>query len=164
MLVWVCLVTFSISLQTKKAGSESNDVIQKANMIIVWKSSRKMSLFYNKTLLKSYRIRLGFNPVGHKVKEGDGRTPEGRYFITHHNPKSKYHLSLGINYPNQKDRSDAKKRGVDPGGDIYIHGAPQNIFRHIFTDWTGGCIAVHDHEIEEIYRSVPDGTVIYIYG
>ena len=135
-----------------------------ANMIVVWKSQRKMALFKNKTLLKTYTIRLGFNPIGHKQKEGDGRTPEGRYFITHHNPNSAYHLSLGINYPNNNDLRRAKKLGLKPGKDIYIHGGPKNIFTHFFLDWTGGCIAVLDREIEEIYAMVPDGTVIYIYS
>jgi murein L,D-transpeptidase YafK len=137
---------------------------QQANLIVVWKSKRKMSLFRNKSLIKTYNIRLGFSPIGHKKKEGDGKTPEGRYFISHHNPNSSYHLSLGINYPNKKDISEARKNSVDPGGDIFIHGGPKNLLTHLFKDWTGGCIAVHDHEIEEIYRLVPDGTVIYIYS
>ena len=123
-----------------------------------------MSLFHNQNLLKTYTIRLGFNPIGHKQREGDGKTPEGRYFITHHNPNSAYHKSLGISYPNSEDRANALKKKVSPGSDIFIHGGPKNIFTHFFRDWTGGCIAVFDNEIEEIYNLVPDGTVVYIYS
>ena len=135
-----------------------------ADMVIVWKSRRRMALFFKRQLLKSYRIRLGFNPIGHKQEEGDGRTPEGRYFITHHNPKSAYHMSLGLNYPNKKDKKAAAIRNSDPGKDIFIHGGPKNILMHLFTDWTNGCIAVLNNEIEEIYKLVPDGTVVYIYS
>ena len=146
----------------KKA--EATQPMTRANMVIVWKSKRRMALFSNKRLLKSYRIRLGFNPVGHKQHEGDGKTPEGRYFVTHHNPKSSYHMSLGISYPNKEDIKNAKNRKQPPGKDIFIHGGPTNIFLHLFKDWTNGCIAVLDHEIEEIYKLVPDGTVVYIYA
>lgn len=157
-----CGLSLSLLVSTKPSLA-SNSLNRKANLIVVWKSKRKMSLFHNKTLIKTYNIRLGFDPIGHKREEGDGKTPEGRYFISHHNPKSSYHLSLGINYPNKTDISKAKRRGVDPGGDIFIHGGPKNMLTHFFKDWTGGCIAVYDHEIEEIYQLVPDGTVIYIY-
>ena len=144
--------------------SQARSSSLKANMVIIWKNKRKMSLFRNKILLKTYTIRLGFNPTGHKQKEGDGRTPEGRYFITHHNPHSAYHKSLGVSYPNKKDTENAKKRNEAPGKDIFIHGGPKNMLTHFFRDWTGGCIAVFDNEIEEIYQLVPDGTVIYIYA
>ncbi len=135
-----------------------------ADLIVVWKSKRKMSLFFQKKHIKTYNIKLGFNPIGPKQKEGDGKTPEGRYFITHHNPNSAYHLSLGINYPNQKDMKNAKEKGFDAGGNIFIHGGPENFFTQLFVDWTKGCIAVYDHEIEEIYQMVPDGTTVYIYS
>lgn len=159
---WISRLSLSLLVSTKPIFALHKFNL-KANLIVVWKSKRKMSLFHNKKLIKTYNIRLGFNPIGHKKQEGDGKTPEGRYFISHHNPNSSYHLSLGINYPNKSDISKAKQRGVDPGGDIFIHGGPKNILTHFFRDWTGGCIAVYDHEIEEIYQLVPDGTVIYIY-
>ena len=92
--------------------SYAKSTLLKANMVVIWKNKRKMSLFRNKILLKTYPIRLGFNPIGHKQKEGDGRTPEGRYFITHHNPNSAFHKSLGISYPNSQDKKNAKKRLV----------------------------------------------------
>ena len=149
----------SLSLMSQ---AKSNSLA--ANMVVVWKNKRKMSLYRNKTRLKTYSIRLGFNPIGHKQKEGDGRTPEGRYFITHHNPNSAYHKSLGISYPNGQDIKKAKKRNETPGKDIFIHGGPKNILTQFFKDWTGGGIAVFDNEIEEIYHLVPDGTVVYIYA
>ena len=144
--------------------TEASSNLSKANMIIIWKRKRKMALFYNRTLIKTYSIRLGFNPIGHKQREGDGRTPEGRYFITHHNPNSAYHKSLGISYPNSEDRANALERKESPGSDIFIHGGPRNMLTHFFRDWTGGCIAVFDNEIDEIYHLVPDGTVVYIYS
>ena len=159
------MFVFSGLIQTISVSiAQSNSYPNKANMIVVWKSKRKMSLFYNRKLIKTYRIRLGFNPIGHKKREGDGKTPEGRYFITHHNPNSAYHKSLGISYPNSKDKADARKRQESPGNNIFIHGGPKNIITHFFRDWTGGCIAVFDNEIEEIYQLVPDGTVVYIYS
>ena len=144
--------------------SQAEGPLLKANIVIVWKNQRKMYLYKDKILLKTYAIRLGFNPIGHKQKEGDGRTPEGRYFITHHNPNSAYHKSLGLSYPNKEDKENAIKRKEPPGKDIFIHGGPKNIFTHFFKDWTGGCIAVFDNEIDEIYQLVPDGTVVYIYS
>ena len=159
------IIAWSAVLQLLTFSSaQSKSELIKANMIIIWKSKRRMSLFHNRSLIKTYRIRLGFNPVGHKQKEGDGKTPEGRYFITHHNPNSTYHKSLGISYPNAKDKANALKRKEAPGSNIFIHGGPQNVLRHFFSDWTSGCIAVFDNEIEEIYRLVPDGTVVYIYS
>ena len=159
----IAISTLFLFNSTVKKTEAARSVSQ-ANMIIVWKSKRRMGLFINKKLLKSYRIRLGFSPVGHKKREGDGKTPEGRYFITHHNPKSLYHMSLGLSYPNKEDKRNARDRQVSPGKDIFIHGGPKNIFVHFFKDWTNGCIAVLDHEIEEIYKLVPDGTVVYIYS
>jgi murein L,D-transpeptidase YafK len=117
-------------------------------------------------VLRSYRIALGFDPVGHKVKEGDGRTPEGRYAIEWRNPRSAYHLSLRISYPNDVDRLRAGELGVDPGGDIMIHGLPNGVGAgergHPERDWTRGCIAVSDVEMEEIWALVADGTAVEI--
>ncbi|AMY71779.1 L,D-transpeptidase family protein [Frigidibacter mobilis] len=129
--------------------------------IYVNKSARKMYLLHQKEVLKSYEIALGFAPQGHKQFEGDGRTPEGLYYINRRNPNSAYHLSIGISYPNPNDREAAKAMGKHPGGDIFIHGqAGKNKGRP--PDWTAGCIAVDDAEIEDIYAMVRDGTPIYI--
>ena len=132
------------------------------DLIVVWKSKRRLTLFKNQKPLKSYFIRLGFDPIGPKRKEGDGRTPEGSYRITHKNPSSAFHKSLGISYPNENDKLLAKQYGVSPGKDIFIHGGPKNLFTHIFFDWTEGCIAVTDSEIDEIYNAVLINTPIYI--
>ena len=104
---------------------------KKPNLVVIWKKKRVLALYNRDELIKAYRIRLGFNPKGQKQKEGDGRTPEGKYFITHKNPYSKFFLSLGLNYPNQADRTRAAGKGNNPGSDIYIHGlGKKNIFLH----------------------------------
>ena len=127
----------------------------------VHKSDRKMYLLSGTRVLKAYTIHLGGYPIGHKQFEGDGKTPEGRYFITHRNPGSAYHLSLGISYPNDVDRAYAVSQGRETGGDIFIHG--QNNRGPSRGDWTFGCIAVTDREVEQIYSMVNPGTVINIY-
>lgn len=129
--------------------------------IEVHKDARRMYLLSGPTVIKSYKIKLGGNPVGHKQFEGDGKTPEGAYVITHRNPNSAYHLSLGISYPNQADIEFAKAAGKKPGGDIFIHGGPREKTRG--RDWTAGCIAVSDRQIEEIYAMVRPGTPIHIF-
>jgi murein L,D-transpeptidase YafK len=126
----------------------------------VHKTDRKMYLLHNDTVLKTYDVALGFAPVGHKQVEGDGRTPEGTYWISHKNPKSSFHLSLGISYPNDADRAYARSIGERPGGDIFIHGGPtQRVFQR---DWTAGCIAVTNRQMEVIYSMVNPGTPIHI--
>lgn len=129
--------------------------------IEVHKADRKMYLLSGKTVVKSYRINLGGNPIGHKQFEGDGKTPEGAYFITHKNPDSRYHLSLGISYPDASDVAFAKAHGKPPGGDIFVHGGPNE--RGKKGDWTAGCIAVTDRQMEEIYAMVSPGTPIFIF-
>lgn len=128
--------------------------------IHVAKDRRRMYLLNGTDVLARYDIGLGFAPQGHKNQSGDGRTPEGLYFIDRRNPNSAYHLSIGISYPNAADIAAAKAAGVDPGGDIFIHGTAQNGGRA--RDWTAGCIAVTDAEIEQIYAMVRDGTPVYI--
>lgn len=128
--------------------------------IQVHKADRKIYLLHNGEVLESFDIALGFAPVGHKQFEGDGKTPEGLYFITHRNPRSAYHLSLGISYPNDQDRAAAEALGKEPGGDIFIHGGPRGPITQ--DDWTWGCIAVTDRQIEKIYSMVNPGTPIWI--
>lgn len=130
--------------------------------IVVEKRKRRLTLYRNNKPFKTYRIGLGFNPTGHKTFEGDGRTPEGRYYIWTKNPRSSYYLSLGISYPNQQDVARARAYGRSPGGDIFIHGASRNPQDRGKQDWTAGCIAVTDQEIAEMYRLVGVGTVIDI--
>jgi len=129
--------------------------------IFVYKEQRKMLLMHNSKILKTYKFDLGFAPVGDKEIEGDGKTPEGNYFINRRNPNSSYHLSLGISYPNASDRAHARSLGKSPGGDIFIHGRGPRI-KNPENDWTWGCIAVKDREIETIYAMVKNGTPITI--
>jgi murein L,D-transpeptidase YafK len=128
--------------------------------IQVHKADRKMYLLHNDKVLKSYEIALGFAPVGHKQFEGDGKTPEGQYFISHKNPNSNYHLSLRISYPNEADANFADEAGESPGGDIFIHGGPNGPISQ--RDWTWGCVSVSDKEMEVIYSMVQPNTPIYI--
>jgi murein L,D-transpeptidase YafK len=138
-----------------------------ADSIHVFKAAHQMALVRNGQVIKRYAIALGGNPLGHKQREGDRRTPEGNYTISGRNPKSSYHLSLRISYPNEADRARAAARNVPPGGDIMIHGLPNGLgslgAKHREADWTDGCIAVTDAEIEEIWALVPDGTPIRIH-
>ncbi len=129
--------------------------------IDVFKDERLMLLYHHDEVLETYEIELGFAPEGHKQREGDGRTPEGEYFIDRRNPNSEWYLSIGISYPNEEDRALAEEAGVSPGGDIFIHGTPRP-FRRI-DDWTVGCIAVTNAEMRQIYAMVENGTMIVIY-
>ncbi|MFP5478646.1 MAG: murein L,D-transpeptidase family protein [Alphaproteobacteria bacterium] len=126
----------------------------------VHKGDRKMYLFHHDRVLKSYDIGLGFAPEGHKQFEGDGKTPEGQYYISHKNPNSQFHLSLGISYPNPTDIAFAEAQGKSPGGDIFIHGGPKG--RVSTRDWTWGCVALTDKEMEVVYSMVNPGTPIFI--
>jgi murein L,D-transpeptidase YafK len=137
-----------------------------ADGIIVNKSKRQMLLVREGKVIRRYKIGLGQSPVGPKQRQGDSKTPEGLYTISGRNPASNYHLALQISYPNDADAERARVAGEDPGGDIMIHGLPNGEAeseKHArMTDWTAGCIAVMDEEIEEIWRLVPDGTPIQI--
>lgn len=149
------------------AGCSAGPHIPKYNgpevtRVVVVKERRKMYLLHNDQILKDYQIGLGFAPDGDKKVEGDGRTPEGRYVIDRRNPNSNFYLSVGISYPNEDDIAEAKALGADPGGNIFIHGEARKN-RGKGPDWTAGCIAVKDKEIEQVYAMVQDGTVIDIF-
>jgi len=131
--------------------------------VVVNKTERKMYLLHHNKVLKSHDFDLGFAPDGHKYEEGDGRTPEGTYLIDRRNPDSKFHLSIGISYPNAFDRAQAHARDKSPGGDIFIHGQPNGFKGRKGPDWTAGCIAVTNKEMEWIYAMVRDGTPITLY-
>ncbi len=129
--------------------------------VIVNKGDRRMFLMHHDRVLENYDIKLGFAPIGHKYFEGDGRTPEGVYRIDRRNPNSKFHLSIGISYPNEIDVETAKLLGKPPGGDIFIHGQAAPKMKNK-ADWTWGCISVSNKEIEQVYSMVRDGTPITI--
>ena len=137
-----------------------------ADLIKVDKTARTLTLLRGTDVIKTYRVSLGSSPLGHKSREGDGRTPEGRYSIDSRNPHSRFHLGLHISYPNAEDRRSAQQRGVPPGGDIMIHGLPNGLSwlnrLHLRRDWTDGCMAVTNSEMEEIWAHVATGTAIEI--
>jgi len=139
--------------------------VPQASYIHVNKSKREMVLLdAQQQVMKSYKVALGFDPLGQKIREGDGKTPEGLYKITYKNPHSRFRKSLKISYPSETDRALASEMGYAPGGDIVIHGIGRSTrARQMrYRDWTWGCIAVKDYEIDQIYASVPSGTPILI--
>ena len=137
-----------------------------ADKILIEKQARRLTLISKGEVLKTYKIALGGNTIGPKERQGDNKTPEGTYAIDSRNKGSLYHLALHISYPNEKDKKRAKERGVSPGGNIMIHGIKNGFSwvgdAHAEVDWTKGCIAVTDEEIEEIGKVVPNGTIVEI--
>lgn len=140
--------------------------LQKADKVVVFKSKRLMILMREGDILKTYKVALGVQPDGHKIKAGDKRTPEGTYVLDSRKWDSRFHRAIHISYPNESDIRNARKFGLSPGRDIMIHGLPDKLEYvgklHSLADWTDGCIAVTNSEIEEIWHLVPDGTPIEI--
>lgn len=138
----------------------------KADVVLVEKSTNKMYLFQNGEVIREYDVAFGLNPVGHKRQEGDMRTPEGRYLIDYKNYNSKFYKSLNISYPNEQDLARAVARGVSAGDDIVIHGMPNEIGNYLGQikprNWTQGCIAVRNHEMDELFNLIEVDTVIEI--
>jgi murein L,D-transpeptidase YafK len=136
----------------------------KADLLVVEKAQRKLLAYSHGILLRSYSVSLGREPIGAKMRQGDRRTPEGQYFVDAHNPASSFHRALHVSYPSAVDVARARSAGYDPGGEIMIHGIHNGLGwvgrAHRVVDWTVGCIAVTDPDIEELYRIVPDGTRI----
>lgn len=157
-LVVICLALGLSGCASKFKPYHGPEVTQ----IIVNKGERKMYLLHHDKVLKDYNFGLGFAPVGDKKVRGDGKTPEGDYFIDRRNPNSAFYLSIGISYPNEQDIAEAEALGRSPGGDIFIHGRPNNGKRRKGRDWTAGCITVTNREMRDIYAMVRDGTPIRI--
>lgn len=138
----------------------------KVDKVLVLKADRKLQLLSGETVVREYKIALGRNPVGPKERQGDSKTPEGAYVIDFRNRHSQFHRSLHITYPTAAQRREARRRGYSAGGDIFIHGLPNGQGKlgkaHLLVDWTDGCIAVTNEEIEEIWALVKDGTPIEI--
>jgi murein L,D-transpeptidase YafK len=139
---------------------------ERIELVRVHKSQRLMELVAEGKPVRSYSIAIGDNPVGHKQRQGDERTPEGQYVLDWRNPRSAFTKSIHISYPNEADKEVARKAGVDPGGMIMIHGQFKGYgwWAWLFQmfDWTDGCIAVTDEEMAEIWEMVPNGTPIEI--
>ena len=134
--------------------------------VVVYKHERKLVLLSAGKEIKSYRVALGSEPVGPKTRQGDHRTPEGSYLLDSRNPSSHFYKAFHISYPNSKDIANARKLGVSPGGDIMLHGLPKGYAwvgtAHVMHDWTDGCIAVTNEEMDELWKLVPVGTPIEI--
>ena len=153
-----------LALRPQSASDPPLPALASADNVIVLKGERKLLLMKGGEVLKAYSVSLGANPVGPKIRQGDSRTPEGTYVLDQHNANSQFHRSIHISYPNSRDLARARKMGVPPGGDLFIHGVPNDYHgpSENLGDWTHGCIAVTNAEIDEIWRAVADGTPIKI--
>jgi murein L,D-transpeptidase YafK len=157
------LFAFAVSLQALAANDPPLPPSAKADKVVVLKSYRQLLLMKGDEVLKRYIVSLG-DPIGPKVRQGDHKTPEGNYILDRHNANSQFHRSIHISYPSAEDVARAKSRGVSAGGELYIHGLPNEFRGHsdALGDWTEGCIAVSNAEMDEIWRAVADGTPIEI--
>ncbi len=154
----VCLLTTCLLASVQQP--------KRADKVLVVKHTRELQLLNGGRVFKTYKVALGGEPNGPKTQQGDHKTPEGSYVLDRRNARSQFHRALHISYPNAKDREQARKRGIAPGGDIMLHGLPNGYgaigTAHRLKDWTDGCIAVTNEEIEEIWGLVPDGNPIEI--
>ncbi len=137
-----------------------------ADRVVVLKKERTLELLTQGKVIKTYKVALGADPIGPKTRQGDHKTPEGFYVLDSRNPHSQFYKSIHISYPNARDRAAARLKDVSPGGDVFVHGLPKGYgwvgASHRLKDWTDGCVAVTNEEIDEIWQSVPDGTPIEI--
>jgi len=158
--------TIAAPVEGKKKGGRRRFVNLHIDSIAIHKAERVLQIFSKQKLVKTYNVALGINPVGKKEVEGDYKTPEGWYYIDGKNPFSTYHKSLGVSYPNAEDKEHAHALGQKPGGDIKIHGLMKNMNNtgksHIKSNWTWGCIAVTNEEIDELYQQIKVRTPVYI--
>jgi len=165
LFAWVLWERYTApSVPTSPTTHETIPVVGSIDRILIEKSSRRMTLIQNGNTVRSYTIALGFAPQGTKVKEGDGKTPEGIFKINRRNEHSKFTLSLGLDYPRPADTERARKGGYSAGGDIFIHGQPNGLLStlKLSGDWTAGCIALSNQEIQELWQIIPIGTTIEI--
>jgi murein L,D-transpeptidase YafK len=161
VIVKIIATAFVFLLYAGTAHSE-----QTADRVLVEKSKSRLYLMREGEAFASFRVAFGSNPKGHKQAQGDGRTPEGRYILDYKNAGSAFYKSIHISYPNAKDRKEARKQGVDPGGDIMIHGQKNGYGRLSFLvqrfNWTNGCIALSDRDMDLVWNAVKPGTPIEI--
>ena len=147
-------------------GQSAAQVVLRADHVMVRKKERKLELLSRGRVIRSYKVALGGDPIGPKTRQGDHKTPEGSYVLDSRYSQSQFYKSIHISYPSARDRELARQNGYSAGGDVYVHGLP-NGYRavgaaHRLRDWTDGCIAVTDEEIDQIWKAVPDGTPIEI--
>jgi murein L,D-transpeptidase YafK len=171
MRPWVALALATVLLAVAAGGPVRAQIPHfepiKADLVIVHKAARRLQLLHAGQVIATYRIALGRDPEGPKRREGDGRTPEGVYILDWRNPDSHFHRSIHISYPRAWDDMRAARWGVSPGGDIMIHGLPNGVsdkqVGHPYVDWTDGCIALTNEEMDDLWARVDDGTTIIIY-
>jgi murein L,D-transpeptidase YafK len=158
-------ILIALLVVTVESQAQTEQQIE-VDRIVVMKSARTMTLETNGKPLKIFKVALGTQPIGAKQQQGDHKTPEGSYIVDSKKPQSQFYEALHLSYPNPTDKAHARKLGVSPGGDVEIHGLGKKFVwigaRHQLTDWTDGCIAVTNEEIEEIFRLVPIGTRVEI--
>jgi len=156
-VLWLLCAMATASAATKSLHAER---------VVVLKKERTLQLLSQGKVIKTYKVALGGDPIGPKARQGDHKTPEGIYVLDSRNAHSRFHRAIHISYPNARDRATAWANGVSPGGDVYVHGLPNGYgflgASHRLKDWTDGCIAVTNQEIDEIWDAVPDGTPIEI--
>lgn len=164
LLLLAALAVAALMVWLERAEQPEGGTLGRITRITVDKSDRVMVVWEGERALRRYPVALGFSPVGDKEREGDGRTPEGRFVIDRKNPRSAFTLSLGLDYPQPEDVARAKAGGYDPGGDIMIHGQPNALPDGMQAkgDWTAGCIAVSNAAIREIYAATEVGAVVEI--
>lgn len=162
---FVSCTLLSVGFMTNPCAAKSTTT-EWADRVVIEKSTRTLTLMHGAKVLRTYKVALSREPVGAKQREGDHKVPEGDYIVDSKNPHSRFHLALHISYPNAADREKARKLGVRPGGNIEIHGLDSkyswvgSLQRQV--DWTDGCIAVTNREIDEIWTMVPVRTPIEI--
>lgn len=160
-LMHLPLILLALMLQVASAQSA-----QKADSVLVIKSENRLYLMSDGVAFASFRATFGANPTGHKQQQGDERTPEGHYILDYKNPNSQFYKSIHISYPNARDRANARRLGVDPGGDIMIHGQANGWGWAApvaqFFSWTDGCVALSDKDMDKVWKSVDPGTPIEI--
>ena len=165
MRTWFFIIVMGLSVHSC-ASELALATNAKADRVVVVKKDRTLTLLSHGNVIKTYKVALGADPVGPKVRQGDHKTPEGVYLLDHRNLHSRFYKAIHISYPDAQSRARANALGVSPGGDVYVHGLPNGYgwvgASHRLKDWTDGCIAVTDEEMDEIWQAVPDGTLIEI--
>jgi murein L,D-transpeptidase YafK len=172
LLTWVFAVGLSPGAAADALGTASSVrsgptmSMPTADRVVVYKSDRKLLLMSGDSILRTYKISLGLQPIGPKERSGDFRTPEGRYRLTRRNPRSDFFLSIQVSYPNEADVKHARRNGWDTGGSIMIHGLPNQLKHtpnyYANSDWTDGCIAVSNSDMLEIWLLLADNSPIEI--
>ena len=160
------LTVCAVALCGAALWASATDKPLRADRVLVFKKDRTLQLLSRGKVIKSYKIALGSDPIGPKTRQGDHKTPEGIYVLDSRNARSQFYKSIHISYPSPSDRAAARKKGVSPGGDVFVHGLPNGYgfvgASHRLKDWTDGCIAVTNQEIDEIWAAVPNGIPIEI--